>query len=68
MTRAEEILRAGLDDAVSHFGLIEATLRACKMEPTADVVRQIKNRASAALERAALELESSAEPTEEKTT
>lgn len=51
MTRAEEILAAGLEDAISTFGLLEATLRQFGDAPTAEVVRQCKNRASAALDR-----------------
>jgi hypothetical protein len=64
VTGAEDVLRAGLEDAVSHFGLLEATLRAGKMEPTAEIVRQLKNKASAALDRAAL-MRTSSDPNEE---
>ena len=53
MTRSEEILRDGLEDAISAFGLLEATLRAFRDAPTADVVRDMKNKASRSLARAA---------------
>lgn len=49
---AEQILRDALEDAMSAFGLLEATLRSCRDEPTADIVMQFKNKASAALARA----------------
>ncbi len=52
MTTPEDILRAGLEDAMSAFGLLENTLREFKQEPLAEIVMQFKNRATAALARA----------------
>lgn len=50
MTRAEEVLRTALADAEAVLGLIEATLRACKQEPVAEIVAKYKNRANATLQ------------------
>jgi hypothetical protein len=50
MTKAEETLRDGLEDAIIAFELLEATLRECRQAPIADIVMQFKNKAAAALD------------------
>jgi hypothetical protein len=64
----EDILRDGLEDAISGFGLLEATLRECRQEPIAEIVRQMKNKASAALELGTRAAESSIPTQPEETT
>jgi hypothetical protein len=63
LTKSEETLRDGLEDAVIAFELLEATLRECRQAPIADIVMQFKNKAAAALD-----LGTRPTTTEEKTT
>jgi len=48
----DEILTRGLEDAAASLGILEATLRQAKMAPVAELVREMRNKASAALARA----------------
>jgi len=49
---AEDTLRRALEDAAATFGIMEGVYRAAKEAPMADIMREARNKATAALERA----------------
>lgn len=61
MTRAENILKVGLEDSVVFLGFLESTLRQSELAPLAEIVAKYRNKAAAAIDLAERDIQARTE-------